>query len=47
MSNAPWTWPYEPDVVSKKPEPINFKPLQNFVAELIAYPLTLLTYLYK
>ena len=52
-ANAPWTWPYEPEavveaeVVTETSKPIDWSPLRNFVAEVVAYPLTLLTYLYK
>ena len=51
MNNEPWTWPYETKAVAAAEvlpdEAIDWSPLRNLVAELIAYPLTLITYLYK
>ena len=54
MGNS-WTWRYGHRVVvpaqvpaQRQPlPPIDWSPLRNFVAELVAYPLTLITYLYK
>ena len=47
-----WTWRYGhrvvvPAQVATQRQPIDWSPLRNFVAELVAYPLTLITYLYK
>ena len=54
MGNS-WTWRYGHRIVvpaqvatqRQALPPIDWSPLRNFVAELIAYPLTLITYLYK